>query len=118
MLFLKFILDHRIMECFGLEGTFSGHLAQPPCSEQGRLQLNQAAQSPVQPGLEGFQGWGIDLLPGQPVPVPPHPHCKKFLPYVQPKSTHFSFKATPPCSVATGPAENIFLTFPIGPFRY
>jgi len=26
-----------------LEGTFSGHLAQPPCSEQGHLQLDQAA---------------------------------------------------------------------------
>ena len=24
-------------ECFGLEGTFRGHLAQPPCSEQGQL---------------------------------------------------------------------------------
>jgi len=28
---------HRIIECFGLEGTFRGHLVQLPCSEQGHL---------------------------------------------------------------------------------
>ncbi|KAK4811229.1 hypothetical protein QYF61_022126, partial [Mycteria americana] len=58
-----------ITEWFGLEGTFKGHLVQPPCNEQGHLQLDQAAQNPVQPGLECFQGWGIYHLPGQPVPV-------------------------------------------------
>ena len=40
---------HQIIECFGLEGTFRVHLAQPRCSEQGHLKLDQAAQSP---------GWG------------------------------------------------------------
>ena len=42
---------HRIIECFGLEGTFKGHLAQTLCSEQGHLQLDQVAQSPVQLAL-------------------------------------------------------------------
>jgi len=42
-------VDHRITECFGLEGTFRCYLAQPPCSEQGHLQLDQVAQSPVHP---------------------------------------------------------------------
>jgi len=70
-------------ECFGLEGTFTGHPAQPPCSEQGHLQLDQAAQSPVQPGLESSQGWGIDHLPGQRGPGFHHPHRKKLLPYIQ-----------------------------------
>jgi len=66
--------SHRMTECFGLEGTFKGHLAQPPCSEQGHL-LDQVAQSAVQPGLECFQGWGIQHLSGQPVLVFHHPHC-------------------------------------------
>jgi len=71
-----------IMEWFGLEGTFRGPLAQPPCSEQGHLQPDQVAQSPVQPGLECSQGWGIDHLSGKPVPGFHHPHGKKFLPYM------------------------------------
>ena len=70
------------MECFGLEGTFRGHVAQSPCSEQGYLQFDQVAQSLVQPGLGCFLGWGIYRLSGQPVPVFHHPHGKKFLPYV------------------------------------
>ena len=48
-------LRHRIIECFGLEGTFRGHLkmgrAQPSCSEQGHLQLDQVSQRPVQPHI-------------------------------------------------------------------
>jgi len=44
-----FLYIHRIIERFGLEGTFRGHLAQHPCSEQGHLQLDQVAQRPVQP---------------------------------------------------------------------
>ncbi|KAK4823976.1 hypothetical protein QYF61_008595 [Mycteria americana] len=71
----------RIVERFGLEGTFKGHLVQPRCNEQGHLQLDQVAQSPVQPGLECFQGWSIYHLSGQPVPVFHHPQCKEFLPY-------------------------------------
>ena len=51
-------------EWFGLEGTFKG-LVQPPCNEQGHLQLGQVAQGLVQPDLECFQGWGIFHLFGQ-----------------------------------------------------
>jgi len=79
---LHSILHYRIIEWFGLEGTFKGHLVQPPSNEQGHLQLDQVAQSPVQPGLECFQGWGIYHFSGQPIPVFHHPHCKKFLSYV------------------------------------
>ncbi|KAK4829553.1 hypothetical protein QYF61_005222 [Mycteria americana] len=54
-----------------------------PLQEQGHLSLDQVAQSPTQPDLECFQGWGLRCLSGQPVPVPHHPHllegcCKVF----------------------------------------
>ena len=60
-----------------------------PCSEQGQLQPDEVAHSPVQPGLERFQGWGIHHLSEQPGPVFYHPHCKIFLPYIQSKSPLF-----------------------------
>ena len=72
---------------FELEGTFRGHLDQPRCSEPQHLQLDQVAQSSVQPDLKCFQGWGMYHLSGQPVPVFHQPHCKKFLPYIHTKST-------------------------------
>jgi len=43
--------SQRIIECFVSEGTFRGHLAQPPCHKQGHLQLDQVSQSPIQPAL-------------------------------------------------------------------
>ena len=51
-----------IIESFKLEDTFKGHLAQLCCNEQGDLQLDQIAQSPVQPDLECFQGQGTHSL--------------------------------------------------------
>jgi len=35
-------------DSFELKGTFKGHLVQLTCSEQGQLQLDQVAQSPIQ----------------------------------------------------------------------
>jgi len=67
----------RSRECFGLGGTFKGHLVQPPCSDQGHLWVAHVAQHPVQPGLENFQVWGYYNLFGQPVPVFHHPYYKK-----------------------------------------
>ena len=88
-----------------LERTFKAHLEQTPCNEQGHLPLDQIAQSPVQPDLKCLQGWGLHYLSGQPVPVFHHTHCKKFLPYIQSKSTLPQFKAITPCPIATGPAK-------------
>ena len=58
--------NQRVIELSELEGTFKGHLLQPPCNERGHLQLDQVAQSPIQPDLECLQGWGIHHLLGQP----------------------------------------------------
>jgi len=38
-----------LIESFELEETLKSHLVQCPCNEQGHLQLNQGAQSLVQP---------------------------------------------------------------------
>jgi len=77
------------MEEFVLEGTFEGHLVQPPCHKQGQLHPEQVAQSPVQPGLECLQGWGIDHQSGQPLPGFHHPQHEKFLPHNQSESPLF-----------------------------
>jgi len=52
-----------------------------PCHGRGHLQPDQGAQSPVPPGLEWFQGWGISHLSGQPEPGSHHP--KSYLPVLQ-----------------------------------
>ena len=109
------LINYRIIECFGLEGTFRGHLAQPPCNKQGHLQLDQVVQSPIQPGLECFQGWGTYHLSGQPIPAFHHPHCKKFLANVQSKPILFCFKSIIPHPIATISFKFplILKTFPI-----
>jgi len=40
----------RIIEYYGLEGTFRGHLAQPSSSEQGHLQLDHVVVDKAQVG--------------------------------------------------------------------
>jgi len=60
-----------------LEGTFKGHLVQLPCSEQGHSQLDQVAQSPVQPDLELHQRQGIHHLSGQTISVLHYLYNKK-----------------------------------------
>lgn len=42
------------------------HLVKPPCHRQGQMPLDQAAHSPIQPGLQHFQGWGIHNFPSAP----------------------------------------------------
>ena len=57
------------IELLELEGTFKGHLIQLLYNEQGHLQLDQAAQGPLQLDHECLQGWGIHHISEQPVPV-------------------------------------------------
>lgn len=63
----------RIIEIFLFEGTFKGPLIQPTCNEQGHLQLDDVALSPIKLALNVY----IHYLSGQPVRAFHHPHCKK-----------------------------------------
>ena len=103
---------HRIIE---LEGTLRGHLVQLPCNGQGHLQLEQHAQSPIQPYTEHHQGWGIHHLSGQPVLVPRDPDGKKLLLYIQPISPLFLSETTSLCRITTDPAKESVPLFPIAP---
>ena len=51
-----------------------------PYHGQGCHPPDQAAQSPIQPGLEYFQGRGTHNLSGKLVLVPHHPLSEKLLP--------------------------------------
>ena len=73
---LSLTSSHRIVEPLELEGTFKDYPLQSPCNEQGHPQLDQVAQSLIQPHLESLQGQGICHFFGQPVPVP-HPLTEK-----------------------------------------
>jgi len=73
---------------------------QPPRHRQGHQPphlLDQAAQGPIQPGLEHLQGWGIHKLSGQPIPAPHHSCGKELFPDIQPKSSLPQLKTTSPC---------------------
>lgn len=73
----------EISEHLNLLRALEGHLVQL------HLPLDQAAHSPIQPDLERFQGWGIQHLSGQPVPLSHHPYCKKLLPFICSKEILF-----------------------------
>lgn len=83
----------RVMEWFGFQRTFKGHLVQLHCNEQGDLQQDQRPQSPIQPNLECFQAWGIYNLSQQPVPVFHHPPHKNF--FLSLNLNTFSLKSLP-----------------------
>jgi len=63
----------------GLEGTSRIMNLQPPCHRQGHqpphLIPAQAAQDPIQPGLEHLQGLGIHSLSGQRYQIPSEIGC-------------------------------------------
>jgi len=61
------LTKQRMIECFGLEGTFKDHLVQASCHRQGHLSSDKVTQSPIQPELGHLQWWGTQNLPGQPV---------------------------------------------------
>jgi len=85
------------------------HEAPTPCSHrQGHqpphLIPDQAAQGPIQPGLEHLQGWTGHPQPlWTAVPAPHHSHSKE-LP--QPKSS-FNLKPFPPCPAVIYPFKEL-----------
>jgi len=72
-----------------------------PCNEQGHAQLDQVAQSPVQPDLECLQRQGINHISVLPVLVPNYPYYKKHIPRIQSKSSLFSLETISPCPITT-----------------
>ena len=92
MLWCAFCL---FIELFELESTIKGHLVQLPCNKQGHLQLDQVAQSPVQPDLECLRGWGIHHTSGQPVPVFNHFYCIYLFLIFSINLPYFSLKSFP-----------------------
>ena len=83
----------------------------PPCRMEGHwplyLILDQAAQSPIQPGLEHLQGQGTHNLSEQPVPAAHHSHCKELPPDIQPKSSLLQIKTIFPCPAIIYPCEEL-----------
>uniref|UniRef100_G1NQP0 FAT atypical cadherin 3 n=1 Tax=Meleagris gallopavo TaxID=9103 RepID=G1NQP0_MELGA len=73
--------NQRIAVKLGLEGTSKIMNLQPLCHRQGyqppHLILDEAAQGPIQSGLEHLQGQGTYYPSGQPVPAPHHSHSKE-----------------------------------------
>jgi len=59
------------------------------------LVLDQAAQGPIQPGLEHLQGRSIHTLPRQPVPAPQHSLCEELPPDIQSKPSLLELKTIP-----------------------
>jgi len=94
-----------------VEKDHSDHPVPTACCVQGHHPAAQAAQRHIPPGLECLQGWGVHRIPAQPVPVPHCPHCKRLLPYIQPKSPLFQFEAISPRPFTTDPAKEAVPSF-------
>lgn len=72
-------VHHRIIEWLGLGGTLMIIQFQPYCRGRGHLPVHQVAQSPIQPGLEQPQVWGIHSFSRQLVPASASPLSWVFL---------------------------------------
>lgn len=80
----------KILWCFGLERIFKDHLVQLPWKH---LQLNQVAQTPIQPNLDCFQGWDIHNSSDQAIPLFHHVIVKSFFHASSLNLSSFSLKS-------------------------
>ncbi|KAK4827482.1 hypothetical protein QYF61_018782, partial [Mycteria americana] len=84
------------------KGTFKGHLVQPPCNEQGHLQLDRLLRAPSNLTLnvsrDGASATSLGNL------------FQCFTTLIS-KSTIFQFKTITPCPIATGPIKKLVLIF-------
>jgi len=90
------------------QGTWISKL---PCHRQDHqlphLILDQAAQGPIQPGLEHLQGQGIHNIFGQPVLAPYHFHSKELPPDIQPIFSRLQLKTISPCPAVIYPFKEL-----------
>lgn len=80
------------------------HLVLPPWHRQGQLPLDQVAQSPIQCGLEDFQGWAATASLGNLFHSHPPPVNNSFL-ILKTKHIFFPFETIAPCPVTACSCE-------------
>ena len=92
----------------GFEKTSRMTKLQHSCCRQGHqspyLILDQAAQGPIQPGLEHLQGWTGHLWA---VPAPHHSHSEELPLDIQPQSSLLQLKTISPCPAAIYPFKEV-----------
>lgn len=64
----------------GVGEDLKDHFSHLPAMGGDIFHLSRVAQSLIQPGPEQFWGWDVHSFPGQPVPIPHHPHSQEFFP--------------------------------------
>ena len=74
-LFMDIIIEQNNRTTY-VGSDLKGHPVPTPCHGQGCYPPDQAAQGPIQPGLEHVQRWDMPSFAGQPPPAPHHPLSK------------------------------------------
>ena len=109
---------HRIIEWFGLEGTFEVHLVKLHFYVQKHVSLDQAANKTPSNLTLNTSNDGISTASlGNPFQCPSSLTVKKFPPYAQSKPTLFQLKNVAPCPVITGRGKTSLPIFLISPLH-
>lgn len=103
---------------FGCSSIWGFLLVSVTCSENGNLQLERAAQSPVRSVLECFQGWGIHHVSLQLVPVLHHPHYGIFFPFILSECALFQCKTITLVLSQRTPIKSLSSFFLQASFKY